>query len=514
MASGQPPGVLHTFGRRIFAIVAAAVIPLSCEIAGPSEPSAAAYEIISPSRIGADGRLPVVALRLDGRDSVDLAYSSTARLVELDGGFASADLTVRHGVASTTLMLPEPGDVVLSIAGDPVRRTVAFDSGRPVDEVGGSLTDEAVSWNADADVHVTADLLVPAGHSLTIGPDTRVLLAPRVNVIVEGSLVIRGERVRPILFTSASAAEPWGGVVVVGGTLEAEYAFFVNAGGDESRAFSHSGSQAVLKFETAEGSLQHVFLMDNVGKGIGGERSVISFDRGLITRSDTGGEVHHSVTSITNSHILEIPNADGSFVDDDNDGFYFFEAHPDLETYSRVERTFILVGKDDAVDHNHARLEINGSWLEGFMHECVAGSSGNEVRIYNSVLKGCEQGVEAGYGAPTVVVDHSVITGNEVGVRYGDSYAEVLEGHITVTNSILSGNADDVLNLDRRIGGPAEGAISISHSILNDPEYEDCSGCIQGAPSLDDRFLLEPGSIGLDAATDGSDIGLVRGLWE
>jgi hypothetical protein len=296
--------------------------------------------------------------------------------------------------------------------------------------------------------------------------------------------------------------------------MTADFAFFVHGGADDARAFSHSNSQAVLMFENAEATLRHVYLMDNVGKGIGGVASVIQFDRGLITRSDTGGEVHYGVTRISNSHILEIPNADGLPVDDDNDGFYFFEAHRERSDVSRVERTFVIAGKDDAIDHNHAKLEIVGSWLEGFAHECVAGSSGNSVRIYASVVKDCEQGVEAGYGAPSVVVDHSVIVGNRVGIRYGDSYTNALEGQITVTNSILFDNEDDVLNLDLSTGGPVTGAITLTHTLVNDVDADGCAECVMGEPRFDDRYFLLPGSPGTGASADGLDLGLLRNVWD
>ncbi|HEX7071717.1 MAG TPA: hypothetical protein VF190_12965, partial [Rhodothermales bacterium] len=381
-------------------------------------------------------------------------------------------------------------------------------------EISGTLEGTVVAWTDSVDVHVTGDLVVPAGSRLEVREGTRVLFASRANLIVEGELVIAGTREAPVLFASRSAAEPWGGVVIDRGTMTAEHAFFVNAGADETRAFSHSNSQAVLYFGSADGTLSHVYLMDNVGKGIGGTSSVVRFDRGLITRSDTGGEVHYGVTRISNSHILEIPNADGVPVDDDNDGFYFFEAHRELDDFSRVERTFVMVGKDDAIDHNHAKLEIVGSWLEGFAHECVAGSSGNEVRILSSVLRDCEQGVEAGYGAPTVVVDHSVIVDNRVGVRFGDSYTNPLDGHITVTNSILFGNEDDVLNLDMSSGGPVPGAITLMQTLANDTDTAGCSGCIGGEPQFDDGYFLMSGSPGTGAASDGSDLGLVRDAWD
>lgn len=489
------------------------VLAGGCDSQGPGEPAEPRFEIVAPTIVGRDGVLPMVILRRGLADTVDVAYSGSLRISEVAGAFAPATVHVRHGVAGHTTRVDQGGPVLVQLAGDAGVHEAVYDGDRPAVKVGGMLPAAETAWSEGTDVLVTSDLILPVGGRLRVGPGARVLLESGVNVFIRGTLDVEGTRKAPVVFSSAESSAPWGGLVIDRGLLTARYAFFINGGGDQARIFGHSESQPVIMFEDAEGYLQYVFVMDSPGKGLGGRRSRIRFDRGLITRTDTGGEVAWGVTHISNSHILEIPNADGVFVDDDNDGFYFYEAHPDYDEPSRVESTYIIVGKDDAIDHNHARLEIISSWLEGFMHECVAGSSGNWVRVYNSVIKGCEQGIEAGYGAPQVFVDHSVVVGNEVGLRYGDSYSNPLEGHMTVTNSIVFGNEDELLNLDRSIGGPASDVFIISNTLIDDPDVTVCSGCVAGTPAFDERYFLLPGSVGIGAAGDGSNLGLRESGW-
>jgi hypothetical protein len=211
--------------------------------------------------------------------------------------------------------------------------------------------------------------------------------------------------------------------------------------------------------------------------------------------------------------FLEMPNADGNPVDDDNDGIYLHNPPPDLpadEASATVTQCVFAVGKDDAIDHNGSRIRVADSFIEGFHHEGVACSKDNWVEIRNTLVRDCQQGIESGYGSPQVTVDHCTVVENEVGFRLGDSYERVVSGSLTVTNSIAVLNSDsNVWNFSRRDSGPLPEHVSISNSIVDSPEWDGQNENLPGLPEFDSTWHLLPNSVGVGGGSDGLDVGLL-----
>lgn len=472
-------------------------------------------EIVAPAVVRPGELVPVVVRVLPKLGETGRAFPPELGVdplrtlrVELTGEvLAPSVVSIKKGVGSVTTRVEGTGTGFLGVEGMLGARRIEVVDALPAEAYAGTLAG-TVRWSSGVERHVTGDLVVPAGSELVIEAGTRVLLGDKVNLHVDGRLRVEGTPEAPVLFAPIAAGTPWGGLVVKG-EAHVERSFFTGGGADEERRFGHSYSQPVIYAEGAEVTLREVYLLDNVGKGLGGMHALLSLERGLITRCDTGGEFSWSRVHIDRSHVLDIPNDDGIFVDDDNDGFYFYEVHRSGAP-SWVDNTVIMTGKDDAIDHNGAQLEVRNSWLEGFTHECVAASNTNAVRIFNTVVRGCGQGIEAGYGAPTVVVEHSVVVDNGVGVRFGDDYEAETLGKITVTHSILYDNDDNILNFSRYLGAAYEGGIVASYTITNDSAYLACPGCSAGAPRFDAHYYLRPGSPGQGAGAGGADLGLIR----
>jgi len=460
-------------------------------------------EIISPAAMIRGGQIPVV-VRSSSHDFADRARLNGSFLLDVGGNQES--IFLKRGCAGL-LLDPGPEDeVLLAVDGFSAFRRI-----RVLDESGkkavtGTLVDPTL-WDSDVVRVLTGDVVVS---DLTVRPGAVLLFADKANLIVTGSLTALGTEEEPIQFTAQDRESPWGGIELHDADAELSYCFFTHGGADASRVFGHSGSQAVLKADNSSLRLSNCFIFDNPGKAVGGMNSRVTIDNSLISRCDTGGETHSCLVSITNSHILDIPNDDGIFVDDDNDGFYFANVMDGAEEPSRIENSFVITGKDDAIDHNLARLEVNRCWLEGFMHEGVAGSNGNYVRVFNTVVKNCERGIEAGYTTPRVIVDHCVVVDNDFGLCFGDSYERGCYGSLDATNSILFNNGDNVYNYDLKIKSPREGAITIHYSMTNDADYDSSTGCIVGTPVFDDLYFLLKNSPGKNAAQDESDMGLVE----
>ena len=482
------------------------VLPLlcnsSCSDRALSPPSASgpAIEIIAPERIGANEYLPVVvrALNRDGGTDTRLDWVS-----QIAAGDQMEPLSLKKGAGAAMVFSSGGANLDLVLVGADGTRRVSFVDSIEVEHYAGRMEPGRHVWDRSRDRYITRDLTVPPGAELIIEEGTRIVFGPRANILVEGQLRALGTQARPILYMPADWKRPWGGVEVVDGQAEFTQCFFVNGGADPNKTFGHSDSQPVVMGHSAEVSLTSCYFLDNPGKALGASRSRFRVHGCLITRCDTGGEFTESLALISSSHVLDIPNGDDVFADDDNDGFYFSSTYPGSNLPSIVRDTFVIKGKDDAIDHNNARLEIQNCWLEGFAHEGVAGSNGNWVKIFNTVVRGCDQGIEAGYGEPQVFVDHCVVVENGVGLRFGDSYDWGSAGRLIVSNSIIHNNANNILNFDLKTAQAVKDGILVSYSLVPS------APAAAAAPQFDEAYHLLPSSPGKGAAADGTDIGLL-----
>ncbi|WP_373500734.1 hypothetical protein [Desulfococcus sp.] len=86
-------------------------------------------------------------------------------------------------------------------------------------DVRGVIDADRVWTAAESPVHITGDILVAEGATLTIEPGVQVVFQPRPDtargytLTVEGTLVARGEEGRPIVFTASDPNTPWGAIL-------------------------------------------------------------------------------------------------------------------------------------------------------------------------------------------------------------------------------------------------------------------------------------------------------------
>jgi hypothetical protein len=255
-----------------------------------------------------------------------------------------------------------------------------------------------------------------------------------------------------------------------------------------------------------------------VGKGFASTSARVNLLNSVIANVDTGGEFSSSVIQVKNTWLMNIPDGEQDFVDDDNDGFYFSAVHSSGEA-SRFEDSFIINTKDDGIDHNGARLEIVRAWVQGAFHEGLASSNDQWANVSDSVFIGNNQGLEAGYGSPALTASRSVVVGNRhqvdprfpitAGLRFGDGYDGSngdYTGHITASYLVLADNGDNVRNYDGTIPGPQPGAIEVTSSLANDADANDPSN-LAGVPVFGPEMHLLRGSAGFTAGPDGLPVG-------
>ena len=465
-------------------------------------------EIIAPEKVKSGDNIPVVirALNSLGEIAVDISGAFNLRVKNFPQ--STFPVKLKKGVGSIIVNNDADSTFALSVDGFPAERTVVVET-VAIQYHAGAIGSAGEIWTSDFEHRINGDLTVPEDAELIIGEGCRIILYNNANLYVYGSMRVEGRSEKPVLFTSENVSLPWGGIEIINASASFKHSFFMHGGADDGKSFGHSDSQPVLKSDQSVVTLDECYFLDNKGKALGSEKGELIVTSSLISRCDTGGEFHFSKVTISDTYVLDIPNDDGVFVDDDNDGFYFLEMYPAAEKPSVVENCYIITGKDDGIDHNGAWLNVNDCWIEGWMHEGVAASNANQITVYNTLIKECEQGIEAGYGNPLVKVDHCVVVDNDVGLRFGDSYDWGSAGQMTVTNTILYNNSENIRNYDLKIGGPVENGIVISYSITNDPAYDGASYSIAGIPQFSPEYYLNPGSPGAGSANDLLDMGRI-----
>lgn len=467
-------------------------------------------EVIVTERIKSGEHVTIVVHILNENNTINTNLTDD---FVISSDFASLNnniVSIKKGKGSLTTNITTENSFQLFIENLIGYTTIILNNNIPEIVINGEISQNEC-WTSDYDYYITDDLTITEGTEVRIERGTKIFLSENVNVFVDGKIIIEGTINKPVLFSSVQWELSWGGIEInnLNDTSKIQYCFFTNGGGNPDFLFGHSNSQPVIKVNNSYLEAKSCFFIDNKGKALGSTLSNISLDNCLISRCDMGGEFHNSITSISNTYVLEIPNDDGVFIDDDNDCFYFYGAFPNSNEPSIIENSVLISGKDDSIDHNGTNLKISNCWIENFFHEGIACSNQNFVEIINTLVKGCEQGIEAGYGSPQVHVDHCVSVENEVGLRFGDSYTTGCSGQMSVINTIVYGNNDNIKNFDLAIQDSVTNGIIISYSMTNDEDYNNYPHCISGIPIFDNDFGLMPGSPGIGMASDGSNMGLL-----
>jgi hypothetical protein len=403
--------------------------------------------------------------------------------IQLDGE-GRPGLTLRMGQGSGVLSGLSAGDHALVFVFEGA--AAAFDL-----EVKASDTVEheglvaSQIWAADVIHSLTSDLSIDG--DLKISPGVRVIVAPGVNLEISGAMTVLGTAELPVLFTR-SGASAWGGLRLVGqASSELHHVFFTAGGGDTEKIFGHSDSQPVVRLKAGHLTMSGGAVLDSPGKAFGCTEARITLADVLVARVDTGGELDRCGLIMEGGHVSEIPDADGVATDDDNDGIYLLGVlfgDDDIPVESVIRSSYFGAGEDDGIDHNDALVRVENSWIEDFAHEGVAASVGNRIAVVDSVIRGCEQGIEAGYGQPAVEVDRCLVTDNGTGLRFGDSYDWGADGTLIVTHTVAVGNETNVRNHLNSTGEPHPTGLQIACSMVDDPAWDEVANNVAGAPEI------------------------------
>lgn len=328
--------------------------------------------------------------------------------------------------------------------------------------VSGTLSG-AVEWPADSRVHVTTNLIISAGATLTIGAGTIVRLNYRTDITNNGALVINGTVEEPVVFMPESTDRPWGGFLMRNGTgsISGTGVLFTGSGavpnwfGSSGNPSSHRSEQALFFLQQGQTvalkDSAAMYLAGQLGHAVGG--GTFTFERFLMQHTTTGGEFTGANFTVNDSAFIECPEDSARFVDGDNDALYL------VNGTHWFTNTLFGWTKDDGIDSGASgagRLHYERCWFESIFHEGVALSGLKDTTAHETVYLDCGQGLEDGYGAstggPTGRVDRCVFAYCQVGARHGDNYPSIgdYQGIIAASNSIFLHNHHDLFGYDWR----------------------------------------------------------------
>ena len=411
----------------------------------------------------------LVSFQAPARVPAGMPFPLAVRLTEANGKVARLNATVRasspsgraaawqifRGAGAGVWNAPTtPGPLVLTLhVGDRTfTRSVEILPSPTFQSVTGVVLGTQ-TFGPNGVMHITGDVSVPAGSTMRIEAGTVVRVNPGATIDVQGTLVIAGTAESPVLVTRLNPALPWGGFWIRGASASGSiaHALLTGAGANQSwmsgKGYSaHKPEQPVVACDGCAVTLTDTWIVDNPhGQAGHGHNASVTYTRCVLQRTKTGGQYNNGRARLLDSHIVEIPIANSTFTDDDNDGFYITGA----SNAGPHELTNSVIGwcKDDGADAGSGSAGIvntSGCWFDSMFHEGMAWSESRTANVTDTVAINNGQGIEAGFGSPMVTANNLLLVGNHIGARFGDNYDWTYTGTLNVQNSFLLHNARDV----------------------------------------------------------------------
>jgi hypothetical protein len=417
-----------------------------------AEFSGANLEVVTPAEYPMGLEIPVVA-----RVEDDLGNRLGITGFISAAGFQEYPLQLLRGVGSVFLPAATEPDIISYVAeiqSLQMPKQITIEASTIWQTVSEDIT-ASTDWGENARIHirgVSGDLLtITTGVTLTIGAGSVITIDPDIEVAVQGNLLVNGTPERPVVFTARDRSLPWGGLLFESKASRGELTGVIFTGsGADSRWFSnnpgHGGSHRKNQclFYLSNGAhltLTDCYLVENNGQAGHGEDSYLTMTGCLVQKCITMGQYNGGAVVLEDCALIEFPSAAASYADGDNDAIYLTDGVHSL--------TDCLIGwaLDDGIDAGASSgdsVTVNNCWFESCYHEGMAWSGPKIIRVNDTVILNCGQGIECGYDAPDVNAVHCLCTSNLVGARFGDNYDWSYNGFLKVTDSLLLFNKRDV----------------------------------------------------------------------
>jgi hypothetical protein len=432
-----------------------------------------------------------------------------------DVTLSTNQVTLRNGLGSALVTLSGAGvtsaapiTLTATLGANATSRTLTSVGAAAVTNVSGTLPGTASTWSGV--VHVTGDVIVPVGHTLTIQPGTLILIDGVVSgdqgkdIEVDGTINSLGNAAQPVVFTAFDPAQPWG-ELRHNNAQPSVYQYTLISHAGNSPGGGHTGKGPVLRPTNSTITFDHVAITDNVGKiGQSSSGSNLTFTNSELSRSVAGAEIDGTALLQENTWTMDMRGID------DNDGIYL---SPQRAGQSIVVRHSVFAGvDDDGIDTLGSTVLIDDVIVRDAKDKGISTLAG-VVTVRNSLLAdntlAPEDGTSAtisakagvGYTVATVNLDHVTVYAPVVAIEARDKYGVPdVNVIINVTNSILIGT--DAVRTDY----PTHDDIHISYTNLS--EVYPGTGNINADPLFTDpsghNYHLRPGSPSLNAGDPAS----------
>jgi hypothetical protein len=387
----------------------------------------------------------LVRVELVGQDgSVERdIWDAVARLSVDNPGVALSDdiIFLRNGLGSALVTFRGQGDFVLTaeVDGMAENRLLVDLSDEPIMTVSGELAGDSTVWTGI--VHVTDDLLVPRGHTLTIQPGTLVLLdgvgsgSGGKDIDVQGTIEALGTASAPVTFTAFDPTEAWG-EIHHDGSEPSIYQYTNFTLGGHSPGGGHTGSGPVVRSEGSDVTFEYVSVTDNAGKIMQASGSDLTFRNCQLARSVMGPEIDNTALLMEGTWITEMHGSD------DDDGIY---VHSQSAGQDVTLRGGVIADTDD-------------DGLDTLV---------STVSIEDYIIRDCfDKGVSVYDGE--VSLDYMLIINNGIGISaktYEDSSARVSINHATIVCRDIGFQA---FNRDNHVNSFIEYFVTNSIVLAND----------------------------------------------
>jgi hypothetical protein len=460
-----------------------------------------------------NGQIPVGTLSITTNGGADFVAEgsevtlegtcSPLRDVSVDG-----DPAVTYASATawryTKILDPGPNTVVVTDGQDTCTIVVAWET-----FTGGPVTQDRTLYRAGGPYHITQDIVVHAGATLTIEPGTELYFSPGSSLLVYGRLLAEGTAAQPIVFTGEGGAR-WGAIAFYSTTEDNRIAHAVVEWTTEETADLRA--QGVTAYDStltlSDSVVRHtagsaLHLQDSNAQIVGNDiYDVQGLSAGLYgdaLKAD-GGQV-----TVSGNHIHHVLTIGG-------DGVQF----TDMTTTPVLRDNHIHHIDDDCVDLNYSP----GTLERNVVHDC--GDKGfslghiGATTLANDLIYNCAIGVAVKDSHQSTLANVTVADCT-TGLALYEAHVGEGGGQTTVFNTILWSLATP---LDVRDGSTlavtysdVQGGVSGAGNMADDPLFRGPAGgdyrlqgaspCVdagtsQGAPADDVKGIPRPIGGGYD----------------
>jgi len=427
-------------------------------------------------------------------------------------------ITLRNGLGTALLTITGSADFTLTatVNGQQTAQSVSSLGGQALIAVSGELPGTSTTWRGV--VNVTGTVTVPSGHTLTIQPDTLVLIngvatgTSGIGLNVNGTIQSLGTESNPVTITCENPNLNWGQIR----HNNAQPSVYQHPAG-RAQGEGHTGTGPAIRPSDSTITLDSCVISDltandsTVGKIMQASGSTLAIRNCVFTRARMEPEIAGTSLACTNSYFMEMSGPD------DSDGIYLHSAAGRSLTLSGC---VLASGADDAIDTLDSNVTIENCIIRDWPNpnEDAKGviAFNGEVQLRRCLIANCFAGVSGKSSGPLAVlrVDHCTIAGIDKGVAAATkSNASAGNINIYLSNSIV--RSADAIHSDF---GP-EKFVSVTYcnlsetwlgagNITDDPLFMNISG---------GDYRLKPGSPCINAGDpafpvdpDGSptDIGM------